>query len=114
MTVLYEIADGDVDSALTDPNSHAVVALQTGGLEPGIHWLDPKLGAHNRALTNAFAGKRVTEINRSNDGQRVVAMVDSASRPPTYHLRRFRQEPRRHDRRSLPRPGERAKLGDVR
>jgi dipeptidyl aminopeptidase/acylaminoacyl peptidase len=85
-SVLYENPDGDIDQAIFDQNVNAVVGVRTGGLNPTIHWFDPKFASQHRALSSAFAGKRVTEVDRSASGQRVLVMVDSPSRPPVYHL----------------------------
>ncbi len=85
-SVLYEEPEGTVTSAWTDDDTHAVVGFYTGGLSPTTRWIDPKRAPQFKSLANAFPGRRVTEIDRSRDGERMLAMVDSPERPPVYHL----------------------------
>ena len=86
MTVLYEDVNADIGRAIFDDTLNAVVGLQTGGLNPAIHWLEPKIATQNRSLSSAFSGKRVRMVARSTNGQQLIALVDSASRPPTYQF----------------------------
>jgi len=86
MSVLYEDAAGDVDDAILDTMQNAVIGVRSGGLNPTVHWLDPKIAAQNRALTSAFSGRRVHVIDRAASGQRVLAVVDSPSRPAVYQF----------------------------
>jgi dipeptidyl aminopeptidase/acylaminoacyl peptidase len=53
---------------------------------PSIHWLDPQRGSQQRSLSSAFPGRRVVVADRSADGQRIVAIVDSPSQPDVYQL----------------------------
>jgi hypothetical protein len=58
-TVLFEDADGDVQSAERDEFTGAVVGLYVGVGKQEIHWLDPKREAQRSALAKAFPGKRL-------------------------------------------------------
>lgn len=84
--VLHEDPTGDIDTAINNPYTHAVVGVAGSAAAVATHWFDPKYASQQRALDSAFRGRRTYTDDRSADGQRVVATVDSLSRPPAFQL----------------------------
>jgi dipeptidyl aminopeptidase/acylaminoacyl peptidase len=85
-TVLYEDPAADVTAAISDEQSGVVVGFDVGGLTPRQHWIHAERAAQQRALASAFKGREVRVLERSVNGQRVLVLVQSATRPPEYHL----------------------------
>jgi dipeptidyl aminopeptidase/acylaminoacyl peptidase len=85
-TVLFEDPDADVTAAIPDERTGIVVGFEVGGLVPRQHWTDTQRAAQQRTLASAFPGRDVRVVERTDGGQRVMARVESASRPPEYHL----------------------------
>jgi dipeptidyl aminopeptidase/acylaminoacyl peptidase len=83
---LFGEPNGEVYGALRDPATGVVLGFHTGGLHPGVHWIDPVRAREQRALENAYPGKRVDVIERSADGSRALVRVEAASFPPVYYL----------------------------
>ena len=84
-TVLYEDPEHELNLTYNDPYTHVVVGV-AGTMAVSTHWFDPKYGSQQRALNSAFSGSRTWADSRSADGKRVVAAVDSLSRPTVFHL----------------------------
>ncbi len=85
-TLFYEDPENDVTSIVTDRYSGAPVGFWIGGLQPNIHWIDPKHESVQKAVAKAFQNRNVAIFDRSEDFKRVVAHVESASQPPVYYL----------------------------
>ena len=85
-TVAFEDPAADVTAAIADEQTGVVVGYEVGGLAPRQHWTHPERAAQQRALASAFKGREVRVLERSTNGQRVLALVQSATRPPEYHL----------------------------
>jgi len=85
-TVLYEDPSADVTAAIADEQTGVVVGFEVGGLTPRQHWTHPERAAQQRTLASAFKGREVRVLERSTNGQRVLALVQSATRPPEFHL----------------------------
>jgi dipeptidyl aminopeptidase/acylaminoacyl peptidase len=85
-SLVYEDPDNDVTSIVTDRYSGAPVGFRVGGLEPTIHWIDPKHEAVQKAVARAFPNRITSVFDRSEDFKRVVAHVEGASSPPVYYL----------------------------
>ena len=90
VTSLFADPELDVDVALFDENRNAVVGVQ-GTTQVGTHWFDPKFASQHKSLQNAFKGQRVTVLDRSVVGRRVLVEVESLSHPPVYQLVDFEQ-----------------------
>jgi dipeptidyl aminopeptidase/acylaminoacyl peptidase len=76
----------DVDSILTDPLTLAPAGAAVGGASQPVTWFDAALAKRVGALERSFRGQRVAIASRSADGMRVIATVDSPSRPPVHYL----------------------------
>jgi dipeptidyl aminopeptidase/acylaminoacyl peptidase len=85
-SVVFEDPAADVTSAIADEQSGVVVGFEVGGLTPRQQWTNPERAAQQRALASAFKGREVRVVERSANGQRVLAYVQSATRPPEFHL----------------------------
>jgi dipeptidyl aminopeptidase/acylaminoacyl peptidase len=84
--VLFGEDGKDIDSVLTADDGSTVAGYRTGGLEPADHWTEPARAAQHRTLTKAFPGRDVQIVQRSTDGKRVVASVESRSQPGATYL----------------------------
>ncbi len=85
-TVVFEDPAADVTAAIADEQTGAVVGFEVGGLNPRQHWTSAERAAQQRALAGAFPGRDVYVVERSSNGKRVLALVESATRPPEYYL----------------------------
>lgn len=85
ISLLFE-GDEDVQFIVEDRFSGAPAGLSLGGLEPTVHWLDPKLQATQATLGRTFSNKTVHIYNHSQDYSRVLARVEGARSPPVYYL----------------------------
>jgi dipeptidyl aminopeptidase/acylaminoacyl peptidase len=85
-SVLFEDPVQDVGAVLTDDLTGTVVGFEIGGLEPRQHWIDPRRAQQQRTLEKAFPGRRVTVVQRSDDGERVLVEVGSRAHAPVHHL----------------------------
>ncbi len=85
ITLLFE-GDEDVEGIVEDRFTGAPAGLYLGGLEPTIHWLDPKLEAIRASLERAFPGSLLRIYDRSQDYGRVLTRIEGASSPPIYYL----------------------------
>jgi dipeptidyl aminopeptidase/acylaminoacyl peptidase len=62
------------------------VSAFLGGAEQELRWLDKDAEKRFRRVAGAFKGKRVAVYGRSEDGQRVLARVETPSSPPVYYF----------------------------
>ena len=86
VTLLLEDAQGDVEHAVYDPATGAVVGIWSAGMQPKAHWLDPDWARRMRTLAQAFPGRDVAIVDRSADGQRAVLRIESPSSPTVWQL----------------------------
>ncbi len=91
-SLLFEDPSADLDAALTDAWSGAVVGYQIGGLAPRQHWTDPARDAQQRALAKAFPGREVQVTDRSRNGKQVLVLVESPQHPPVHYLVDFERK----------------------
>jgi dipeptidyl aminopeptidase/acylaminoacyl peptidase len=86
MTVLRENPQADVADVLTDPfDGKALAVIYNGGDQP-VEWLDATAGKRTAALARALKAPRVTPIDRSADGKRVLYSISGPSTPRSYYL----------------------------
>jgi len=85
-SLFYEDPENDVTSIVTDRYSGAPVGFRIGGLQPTVHWIDPKHDAVQKAVSKAFPNRNAAIFDRSEDFKRIVTHVESASQPPVYYL----------------------------
>jgi dipeptidyl aminopeptidase/acylaminoacyl peptidase len=83
---LYEHPEFDVTSMRFDRFTSLPAAYRTGGPDPEVFWVDPKLAAIQKAVSKAFTGKRTFIFDRSADYQRIIAEVEGPTSPPVYYL----------------------------
>jgi dipeptidyl aminopeptidase/acylaminoacyl peptidase len=88
--VLLEDGLHDVWAAVEDPLTGAVAGVLLGGLTPEVRWLDTKLAARHKALSQAFPGRSVWIVGRSETAKRVLVLVEGTSAPHVYYLVDFR------------------------
>jgi len=86
MKVLIGDPSIDVEDVVTDPFDGAVLGARMAGSAHEIRWLDESSERRASALRKSFGGDRVHISGRSADGQKIVVRVDSAVKPPVYHL----------------------------
>jgi dipeptidyl aminopeptidase/acylaminoacyl peptidase len=84
--VFFEDPFTDIDGIKVDVTTGAPIGAYIGGLAGGLKYFDPKLQARQTALAKAFPDRRVAMIDRSDDGKRVIAKVDSPSHPAVFYL----------------------------
>ncbi|HZF16810.1 MAG TPA: alpha/beta fold hydrolase [Steroidobacteraceae bacterium] len=84
--VLFEDPQYDVSAVDRDRFTRAPVGVWLGGPTQEIHWFDPKAKARADSVSRAFKGRTVQIYGRSQDGKRVLARVDSPSKPSVYYL----------------------------
>ncbi len=80
---IHGAADDDVEGAIIDVNTNAVVGLH-GTF--GVEWLDAVFAKQQRALDKSFREGRIRVMERSQDAQRVLVMVDDKAHPAVYQL----------------------------
>ncbi len=85
ITLMFD-GNEDVERMVEDRFTGAPAGFRLGGLEPTIHWLDPKLEAIQTTIGRAFPNKIVEIYDRSQDYGRILARVEGASSPPAYYL----------------------------
>lgn len=85
-SVVFEDPAADIIAAIPDEATGVVVGFEVGGLTPRRHWTDPERAAQQRALASAFPGRDVHVVERSANSRRVLAVVQSATRPPEFYL----------------------------
>lgn len=85
-SVVFEDPAADVTAAIADEQTGVVVGFEVGGLTPRQHWSDPERAEQQRALASAFPGRDVRVLERATNGRRVLTLVQSATRPPEFHL----------------------------
>lgn len=85
ITLMFE-GDEDVERMVEDRFTGAPAGFRLGGLEPTVHWLDPKLEAIRAAVGRAFPNSVIQLYDRSQDYGRVLARVEKAASPPVYYL----------------------------
>lgn len=86
MTVYYEHPEHDVTSVIQDRFTGVPAGFAIGGVEPTVHWTDPKMAAIQKAIHKAFPGTITQVYDRSADYKRIVVYVDNASTPPVFYL----------------------------
>jgi dipeptidyl aminopeptidase/acylaminoacyl peptidase len=89
-SVLFEDPGQEVANVKRDRFTLVPKAAVTGGTNPEVRWFDPADQRRSDAVLKAFPGRRVNLYSQSQDGQRVVAYVDSPSVPPSYYLVDFK------------------------
>lgn len=83
---LFEDPQEDVEDVMTDRYSDDVIGVWLGGLQQEKRWLDKAEQARYERVARAFKGQRVELYGRSKDGNKVLARVDSPSKPGVYYL----------------------------
>lgn len=86
---LLENETDDISHLSFDRITRTPVTAWLGGAEPKSRWLDPEAEKRFRRVAGAFKGKMVRVYGRSEDGQRVVAEVQSPSSPPVFYFVNF-------------------------
>jgi dipeptidyl aminopeptidase/acylaminoacyl peptidase len=84
--ILHEVAGDDVDVAVVDEKTHAVVGLSNSGTGASEFWLDAKERSRRKVVANAYPGQKVEILSQSADGQRLVVSAEKESRPPVLSL----------------------------
>jgi dipeptidyl aminopeptidase/acylaminoacyl peptidase len=84
--VFFEDPLIEVDGIKVDSKSGAPIGAYLGGLAGGLKYFDPKLQARQATLAKAFPGRRVAMLDRSDDGKRIIARVDSPSHPAVFYV----------------------------
>ncbi|HVN41836.1 MAG TPA: S9 family peptidase [Steroidobacteraceae bacterium] len=82
----YEDPQADVTDVYNDPYTNAVVGVTTGGAAPTEHWIDPVLAENQRTASKTFPNQRVSIHSYSQDRLRVIAVVDSHSKPRAFQF----------------------------
>ena len=86
LQLLAEDPGADITDVFTDPYTQAVVGVFVGGAEGAVHWLGPAANARYESLARAFPSRTVELYAWSEDGNRILARVSSASAPPIHYL----------------------------
>ena len=84
--VLFEDEKYDVTAVDRDRFTRTPVGVWLGGAKQEYHWFDQKARARADSVARAFKGLDVQVYGRSQDSKRVLAKVDSPSRPTTFYL----------------------------
>jgi dienelactone hydrolase len=84
--VLFEDPTYDVGGIIEDRFDGTPVGVWLGGPAQEARWFDRKAQARYESVARAFKGSSVAVYGRSQDGHRVLARVDSPSRPAVYYL----------------------------
>lgn len=84
--LLFKGADHDVEGAIADRYDGRLLAVNIGGLEQPVHWLDASAEARHSSLTAALPGRRVTVNGYSRDGRYAVVFAQSRANPGSYYL----------------------------
>jgi len=84
--VLLEDARKDVIGVRLDDFTGTPVTAWLSGTDAQEHWIEASAKARFDILQRSFPGQQVQIGGRSQTGQRVVARVSTASRPPIYYL----------------------------
>jgi dipeptidyl aminopeptidase/acylaminoacyl peptidase len=84
--VYFEDPEFDVEALEMDVATGEAIGAYVGGMQTRLHYFDPKLQTRQKSLAKAFQGRRVSMIDRSADGTRVIVEVDSPSNPTTFYL----------------------------
>ena len=84
--VYFEDPEFDVEALEMDVATGEAIGAYVGGMQTRLHYFDPKLQTRQKSLAKAFPGRRVSMIDRSADGTRVIVEVDSPSNPTTFYL----------------------------
>jgi dipeptidyl aminopeptidase/acylaminoacyl peptidase len=83
---LIEDEQNDVTDISFDRMTRAPTNVSLGGMDQSLHWLDKDAEKRFRSVAKAFKDKRVAVYGRSEDGKRVLALVDGPSSPPVYYF----------------------------
>jgi dipeptidyl aminopeptidase/acylaminoacyl peptidase len=84
--LLHEVPGTDIAAIYAEPASQALLGYRTGGLTGTMQWLDPARAVQQRKLDKAFPGRVAHIMDRSVDGRRILANVESPSHPSTIYL----------------------------
>jgi dipeptidyl aminopeptidase/acylaminoacyl peptidase len=76
----------DVSGISYDRITRMPESASLGGAEQEMRWLDKDAEKRFRRIAGAFKGKRVAVFGRSEDGQRVLARVETPASPPVYYF----------------------------
>jgi len=88
--VLAEDPDADVEYALADYYTGAIIGAYVGGARTRIQWLNPQAQQRYEAVSRAFPNKEVAVYGWSADGSRTLAAVETPSTPRVYYLIDFK------------------------
>jgi dipeptidyl aminopeptidase/acylaminoacyl peptidase len=83
---VVEDAQLEVEEAVLDPLTGAVVGARLGGMQRPIRWIDAGFEKRSGALGRTFAGRTAEIVSRAADNKRVVVRVSSGTQPPVYYL----------------------------
>jgi dipeptidyl aminopeptidase/acylaminoacyl peptidase len=84
--VYFEDTEADVEALALDVATGQATGAFVGGMRMRLHYFDPKREARQKSLAKAFPGRRISMIDQSADGNRVIVEVDSPSHPTTFYL----------------------------
>lgn len=84
--ILFESPAGDVTEVISDAYTGIVVGFRTGGMRPLQHWIAAGWERQQHKLDRLFPGHEVSIVQRSRDGSRLIARVESPSRPPVFQM----------------------------
>lgn len=85
-SVLFGSTSADVTDVLSDTYTGIVVGFRTGGLRPAQHWIDAGWEKQQRILDQLFPQREVSVIQRSRDGSRLIARIESPAHPPVFRM----------------------------
>jgi dienelactone hydrolase len=85
-TSLLPDATEDVTDVIVDPLSGAAAAVQLGGLNPKVRWLEPSAERRQQVVAHAFPNRDVLVLGHSQNNARVVVAVGGPSSPEVYYL----------------------------
>ena len=85
-SILFGSVAADVTDVVSDAYTGIVVGFRTGGIRPAQHWIDTEWERQQRTLDQLFPGRDVSIIQRSRDGSRLIARVESPAHPPVFRM----------------------------
>jgi dipeptidyl aminopeptidase/acylaminoacyl peptidase len=84
--LLVEEPDDDIVQTYQDARTGAVIGVIVGGEESKVHWLEPAAQQRFDAAQRAFPDKHVGIYGWTDDGQKLLALVQTAATPPVVYL----------------------------
>ena len=88
--VLVDDPEHEVDSVVRNRFTLAPIAAVLGGADLTYRWLDPQEQQRHEVVAKAFPAREVSLYSESQDHQRVIARVRSASLPAAFYLVDFK------------------------